>query len=239
MRAGGQSAREPAPLTAVRLRNVGPFAELHLTFTAGWNALVADNGCGKSTVLRAIAMALCGNDDRAVRTAARLLKSGQTSGSIELRFGADKFVTGLIREGTRVRVESELVTPVQTGEWLVLGFPPLRGISTRRPQTPTGQRPLGPGVEDLLPLVTGDIDERLDDLKQWIINRTFAEVARRRSTAVTTNIGEKVLPDRDRAHARGRLLGGVQPDRRGNARSDGPHTGSNCRCNCCHRASAR
>ena len=185
--AGQLKRREPAPLTTVRLRNIGPFSELDWNLKPGWNVLVADNGCGKSTVLRAIAMALCGNDDRATRTAGRLLKVGKAEGAIELRFGADKFVTRLVREGARVRIESELVTPVQTGEWLVLGFPPLRGVSTRRPEAPTGQRPLGPGVEDLLPLVTGDVDERLDDLKQWIVNRTFAEVTRRRRNAGAIN----------------------------------------------------
>ena len=50
------------------------------------------------------------------------------------------------------------------------GFPALRGVSLK---TPTGAKPMpvaDPSVADLLPLLEGSVDTRLDNLKQWLVN---------------------------------------------------------------------
>jgi DNA repair exonuclease SbcCD ATPase subunit len=63
-------------LKRVSLQNIGPFEnlnlELDLSFDAKWHVFLGDNGVGKSTVLRAIALALCGKE--AQRYAGRLLR---------------------------------------------------------------------------------------------------------------------------------------------------------------------
>jgi hypothetical protein len=166
----------PPPLSRVVLRNIGPFERLELELEDSWNLLLGNNGSGKSTVLRAIALALCGDDDRAAAAAGRVLKSEAPEGTIQLWFGKDCFRTRLVRDGPRVRVNPEQVSPVQAGTWLAMAFPPLRGASTRAPKMPTAEvAPSGPDVDDVLPMITGATDDRLDDIKQWIVNEFWAK----------------------------------------------------------------
>ncbi|HZN91542.1 MAG TPA: AAA family ATPase [Myxococcales bacterium] len=167
-------------LRAVRLNNIGAFPALELSLNDGWNVLLGNNGCGKTTLLRAIALGLCGDDPKAAPAARWLLAAGQPQGSIELEVGNNVFRTELVREGDRVRVISRLLTPLQTGGWVVLGFPPLRGVSTREPKGPLEHGTAGPTVDDLLPLLLGGVDDRLDSVKQWIVNE-YLRTGRKRS----------------------------------------------------------
>lgn len=165
------------PLTHVKLTNIGPFDNLELSLDRRWNLILGNNGCGKSAVMRAIALALCGDDERAREAADRVLKVDTDAGAIELRFGENSFRTKLVRDGARVRVDPEQISPVQVGSWLALGFPPLRGASTRAPRAAGATGPTEPSVDDVLPLLTGVADARLDDIKQWIVNEVYAEAA--------------------------------------------------------------
>ncbi len=160
----------PATLDELSLENIGPFEKLQLNLNRSWNVILGNNGCGKSTLLRAIALGLCGNDDRARSAAVQLLRSGAQRGSIELVVGGAKYRTELLREGNEVRVRSDRLTPLQTGTWLVLGFPALRGVTIQDPRGPTGDTPRNPNADDVLPLVGGVLDTRLDSLKQWLVN---------------------------------------------------------------------
>jgi hypothetical protein len=162
---------QPMKLTQVRLHNIGPYSELTLSLEAGWNVILGNNGCGKSTLLKAIALGLCGDDPSVASAAKRLLASHQQEGCIELRVGTEVYRTDLFREGNSVRVSTKGFTPLQKGNWLTLGFPPLRGISLRGAQGPSNISAPTPVVEDLLPLLSGTTDTRLDTLKQWIINQ--------------------------------------------------------------------
>ena len=167
----GSAGRE-APLSSVSLRNIGPFTELDIELADDWNILLGDNGTGKSTVLRAIALGLCGDDSRALAAGRRLLRNGAQSGEIKLTLGRTTLETRLVRERGRVRVIARQITPAQTGEWLVLGFPPVRGLSTvaasEHAALPDTRRIAT--IEDILPLVTGAVDTRFDDLSQWVRN---------------------------------------------------------------------
>jgi len=157
----------PEVLREVAVKNIGPFAEFRLPLDSNWNILLGDNGCGKSSILRAVALALCGDDQRVEHAAMSLLRIGTNVGSIELRAGKSVFHTTLVRDETRVRVSSDAITPVQAGSWLALGFPPLRGVSYTRVNGPSDVPLAGPMVEDLLPLVyTSSVDSRLDNLRQ-------------------------------------------------------------------------
>lgn len=69
--------------TALRLRNVGSFADLQLELPAGCVALVGANGAGKSTIMHAIEIALFGPRGR---TLAPLLRDGETDMEITLMF---------------------------------------------------------------------------------------------------------------------------------------------------------
>jgi len=161
---------EPAALDRVTLVNIGPFERLDLDLKADWNVLLGNNGCGKSTVLRAIALGFCGDDPKAQESGATLLRVGTGTGSIEIQVGNQRFVTQLSREGRNVRVRSLALTPLQAGRSVILGFPALRGASSRNPSGPTRGGSPNPEVTDLLPLLEGGVDLRLDGAKQWIVN---------------------------------------------------------------------
>ena len=49
---------EPILLKRVELKNIGPFQSLRLDLDEHWNVLLGNNGTGKSTILRAIALVL-------------------------------------------------------------------------------------------------------------------------------------------------------------------------------------
>jgi energy-coupling factor transporter ATP-binding protein EcfA2 len=159
-----------AKLRRVKLTNIGAFDSLTIDdLQSGWNILLGNNGSGKSTILRAVALGLCGEDPAAALAAGRLLRQGERAGQIELQVGDLTYVTDLQRDGDRTTLISPQ-SPIQTGNWVVLGFPPLRGVSMRDPIGPTPFGATEPRVTDLLPLVRGTIDTRLDSMKQWLVN---------------------------------------------------------------------
>ncbi len=167
-------AVEPLRVEQVDLKNIGPFESASLRLDERWNVLLGNNGDGKSMVLRAIALALCGDDTRALNEGARLLRNGATEGSVKLVVGGTPHETRLLRDTKTGRVEIRPPTqasPLVAGRWAVLGFPALRGVPGINPPgpVPTAARAT-PRVEDVLPLLTGAPDSRLASLKQWLVN---------------------------------------------------------------------
>ncbi len=171
---GGVRSNESRSLDRVRLENIGPFEKAELVLGKQWNVLLGNNGCGKSTFLRAIAVGLCGADANGWKGAGELLRTGQKSGSIELTVGTVTYRTELVRDGDGVSVKSATVTPLQAKQWVAVGFPPLRGSAFRESTGPRLAGSRQPQVEDLKPLVTGGVDSRMDDLKQWVVNLSVA-----------------------------------------------------------------
>jgi energy-coupling factor transporter ATP-binding protein EcfA2 len=159
-----------ATLNHVTLKNIGIFENLDLELNGGWNVLIGNNGCGKSTLLKAIALGLCGDDQKAADVGGLLLRQGADAGSIRLKVGDDEYLTELMRENDQVRVVCRQLTPLQRGNWVVLGFPAMRGVSEHNPIGPAGRSINRPVIHDLLPLIAGAVDDRLDNLKQWIVN---------------------------------------------------------------------
>jgi hypothetical protein len=162
-------------IEGLRLKNIGLFDDLELKLQTAaipgtetpWTVIFGPNGCGKSSILRAIGLAFCGNE--ATDAAGRLLQFGKEEGSIEVQFGSHLLRTRLIRD-REVIVAAGQSTPVQAGLALVLGFPALRGAVSGNPR---GVAPLdmrAPEPADLLPMVNGEVDRRLGSFKQWLIN---------------------------------------------------------------------
>jgi energy-coupling factor transporter ATP-binding protein EcfA2 len=170
-----------ATLNEVRLKNIGPFEDLALSFEPGWTVLLGNNGSGKSTLLRAIGLGVCGDDGRAMEAGARLLRNDANTGVIEVRIGTDRYRTELIRDQKHVIVRSRQITPLQAGTWVILGFPPLRGVSVHKSKGPSDESFSSPTVGDLLPLLVSSIDSRIDDIKQWIVNLELGKRETRRS----------------------------------------------------------
>ncbi|MCP4572662.1 MAG: AAA family ATPase [bacterium] len=158
-------------LEKLTLENIAPFKSLELDLAPEWTILLGDNGCGKTTILRSIALALAGDADEVQDVAGCLLQSGADSGSIELKIGDSIFRTTLKRVGRKVQARSNSITPVQGGTWLVLGFPALRGAPSRKLKGAVSVLPSSePSVDDLAPLLKNNVDCRFDDLQQWILN---------------------------------------------------------------------
>lgn len=163
-------------LKKIILKNIGPFEELQLPFNSSWNVLLGDNGVGKTFILRAIAAALLGEDnDRDI--VQRLLSTGALRGRIELYSESRTYSVELERnKNGNVEMSSDSLSPMLFENVLVLGFPALRSVSWKRPKGPTSRHSaerLEPSLEDLFPILTGDPDSRLNDLKQWIINLDY------------------------------------------------------------------
>ncbi len=90
---------ETHTLERVLLENIGPFEELEVEFGPGWNLLIGDNGCGKSVLLRAIALCLCGAPTETHKLAGDLLKSGSNAGRIEIEIGPKRYQVAIRRPG--------------------------------------------------------------------------------------------------------------------------------------------
>lgn len=167
---GTASSFEQPVLCKVRLQNIGVFDELEIDINSAWTVFLGNNGGGKSTILRAIALAMFGADPRAAVPAQKMLKNGKSSGSVILEFDKDSVTTELTRDVEGVVVSGSSHSPLLLGRMLVLGFPVLRGVTLTNPKGASRQPTLEPSVNDVAPLLTGLTDSRLDDIKQWLLN---------------------------------------------------------------------
>lgn len=159
-------------LKRVILDNIGPFDHLELNLDPGWNIILGDNGVGKSNILRAIAVAICGRDAQIY--ANRLVKVGKGSGSIILETDRATIYRTELKLGT---VDAELISipgrPLEAEGWLAIGFPSSRVFTWDRPKGPEARVERRPSAEDLLPLIQGVPDPRMDKIKQWLLNLDY------------------------------------------------------------------
>jgi energy-coupling factor transporter ATP-binding protein EcfA2 len=161
-------------LKQVVLDNMGPFEHLELDLDPKWNILLGDNGVGKSTILKAIAVALVGKDAQAF--AGRVVKLGPAqSGTIVLKTDRETYHTEIKNRGSGdVAITSTPGRPLEAEGWLAIGFPPLRTMSWERPKSPEAREvKKRPSPDDLMPLIVGSADPRMDKLKQWIVNLDY------------------------------------------------------------------
>jgi hypothetical protein len=169
-RPAGPAGARAEKLARVQLENIGPYGHLELELDPSWNVLLGDNGVGKSSILKAIALVYSG--DESPTYADRLLRVGASHGSIRVETTSGRsFHTELLRSTTGVQVRHVSGVRLEAEGHLVLGLPPLRSLSWRRETGPSGgETSRRPSPSDLLPLLAGDLDPRLDAVKQRIIN---------------------------------------------------------------------
>ncbi|MEM6999643.1 MAG: AAA family ATPase [Pseudomonadota bacterium] len=151
----------------LELRNIGPFKHEQLEFDANWNVILGDNGVGKSTILKAITLAVCGGES--ARYARRLLRNDASSGEIIMYIGEKRYVTSIrATSEDDVIVEAVSGLPYKLEGILFAGFSALRNISWQRgdPGNPGAGRPQ---ASDILPMITGERDPRLDGVKRLIM----------------------------------------------------------------------
>ena len=156
-------------IEGVELTNIGPFDTLSLDFRENWNLLLGDNGVGKSSVLKAIAVALSGTESK--EYAGRLIKSERSSAIISIRTPRQRYVTELYRTDSEAEMKVPPTSPLSVEGWLAMGFPPLRALTWNRSEETL--RAVGqprPVAADLLPLVKAEFDPRVDRLKGWLMD---------------------------------------------------------------------
>jgi hypothetical protein len=149
-----------------------------------WNILLGNNGVGKSTILKALAVGLCGRD--AQPYVERLLKRGVPTGSIVLETtDGTEYITEIARTSGAAEIVVRPARCLDAEGWLALGFPPLRLLTWDRSGGPMLQDGRSrPDAADVLPIVSGGLDPRLNSLKQWILTLDYLikdELSRGRS----------------------------------------------------------
>ncbi len=177
-----EKAPPPPRIERVRLSMIGPYDRLEFAPAESWSVLLGGNGHGKTSVLRATALGLLGDDPRAQASAASLLRVGASYGVIELRVGGRDFVTELFREGTSVRVVNKSGrSPLHALGVTMVGFPALRGAVPSMSTPFMSEASVRPDAGDLLPMLVGGADARIASVRQWIAQtRLRAELARSR-----------------------------------------------------------
>lgn len=171
----------PPVIQAVRLENIGPFESLELPLHPRTSVLLGDNASGKSSVLRAISLALSGEGPEVDRAARGLLRAGSQAGRIELQMEKDKCHSVLRRDGAGVSVRAEQLSPVAAGLWLALGFPPLRGAPSAPLDGPSDDSYTAPSALDVFPLAGDEVDDRIGNVQQWVVNTALRADERSRA----------------------------------------------------------
>src|SRR6185503_2514649 len=80
------------------------------------------------------------------------------------------YITKLHRTRTGAEVETIPTRALEAENLLSLGFPPLRAMSESKSADSRMGEKEGPDPGDLLPLISGTPDIRLDKLKNWILD---------------------------------------------------------------------
>jgi hypothetical protein len=187
-------AATPGKLLKVQLHNIGPFESLDIDLKANWMMLLGDNGVGKSSILKAIGVAIVGNEAR--EYASRIVRAGQSSANVTLI--TDRNPSGYVTEILKRDVDAEVISrpsrPLELENWVALGFPPLRTMSWNPSQGPLPGGKGRPSSEDVLPLIRGEADPRLDKLKQWIVNLD-SEDKKQQATGNGNNTAARILKE--------------------------------------------
>lgn len=159
---------EPHLVKRITLAHIGPFMELDIPLDAGWNLFLGRNNAGKSTLLRAVALALLGNAPDATRFVTGFLSPGVERGFIRLETDHFTYHTSLVALPEGVVVSPGSDTLAQRGRWAAFAFPALRGIPGG---ALSGRKADGRGGPwDLLPILEGPADSRLHDVRQWVVS---------------------------------------------------------------------
>jgi len=149
------------------LQDIGPFRSLTLDLDAHVNVLLGDNGVGKTHVLKSIAQVICGATGKPY--AGDMIRVGSEDGKIHLVTDERTYKLALkkLADGVLLRLTPD--RPIDVEGWPALAFPALRSARTEGlgGARGTNEDPLVSGVA---PLLAGDLDFRIEDIKEWMLH---------------------------------------------------------------------
>ncbi|MBX7227916.1 MAG: ATP-binding protein [Chitinophagales bacterium] len=179
----------------MQLENIGHFSSLEIAFDKNLTCIIGENGTGKSTILRAIAIACIGHDHKKIEEKAKkdFLKIQNyidgdliySDGVIRLEYTIDgdpytnelKFTSK--DNGREILINEsgdfEIVYHKYNLKSLVVGFPQARGNDSASSDF-TLSKITQPHINDLLPLINNADDQRIQSFAGWIANLYFESV---------------------------------------------------------------
>jgi len=180
-------------ISKLNLVNIGHFSKLEIDFNKDLTCLIGENGIGKSTILRALALAVIGHNHKKIDEKAKrgflkiqgFTESGliYNEGSIRLEYSidGDKFYNELKFSPND---NGNDITIVPTGDFqivynnynlktLIVGFPQDRGNDAINHSDFILNKITQPHINDLIPLINNSDDFRLRSFAGWIANLYF------------------------------------------------------------------
>ena len=177
-------------LISLELVNIGHFENVTIPFDSNLTCLIGENGQGKSSILRSLALAIVGlnnnkiKDDPSLNDLLRIKSISQDgkiiyndTGKIKLSYLLDsteynnEIIITSKDEGRVIDMQAEGDFELNSSEFnlktLIVGFPQLRG---RINQIDSPNVYSQPHIDDLIPLVKNTDDSRLDSFVGWIAN---------------------------------------------------------------------
>jgi len=169
------------------LKNIGHFSELNLSFDEDITCLIGENGSGKTTILRALALAVIGIKTSKIeqRKIEKLLRIKgfdeknqiifQEEGEIKLSYTIDgderENIINLNYHNGEIELSDSGDFDILANRYelksLILGFAQIREYNQNKDYISTSTRPK---IDDLLPLVNNIDDQRLESFSKWIVN---------------------------------------------------------------------
>jgi WD40 repeat protein/energy-coupling factor transporter ATP-binding protein EcfA2 len=153
-----------------RFQNIGPFEDLTIEFRSNWTILLGNNGTGKSTILKALALALTGKEAGSVAADPLIREGAKEPAIIIVETDNEVYKTVLSKNlGASADVQWPPIRAIEREGMLILGFPPMRSGSRTSASTISLEDTPIPTSDDLLPLVQGVVDTRINRLKEWLM----------------------------------------------------------------------
>ncbi len=191
----------------LKLINIGHFKNLVLDFAEDINCIIGENGTGKSTLLKSIAVAITGNNingiiDGSIEKLLRIEgvedKSQKIkycdSGIIELTYTIDgeenKSIINFSNtngdiEITQANSGQSIITNRFNMKSLILGFPQVR--SSRN--TSQNKKLPQANVYDLLPIINDQDQNRIKSFENWLIN-LYSEATQKAANNKALNLND-------------------------------------------------
>ncbi len=189
-------------LSSLHLTNIGHFSNLIIAMDEHVTCLEGENGTGKTTILRALALGIIGSDhskiDREKIKSLLSVKRLDTEGSIEFERGkieldysvdGEKFTHIIelnpVDQGRDVEIVDTGDFQTLSGKYnlksLVMGFPQTRGEMDSNTASEVVFRGLtSPHVDDLIPLINNRDEHHVQSFSAWIANLDNAATQKER-----------------------------------------------------------